>query len=58
MLYQNMREEFGTNLITTPDHKQDTYIRSEGDVGINQAGPAVWPHNVEDFLRQRLTPAQ
>jgi hypothetical protein len=56
MLYENMRQRFGTTLINSIGKSTDTYIRTAGDVGISHPGPAVWPKDVEDFLRQRLSP--
>ncbi|HET6863907.1 MAG TPA: hypothetical protein VFH37_01780 [Candidatus Saccharimonadales bacterium] len=55
MLYENMREHFGENLIELPGGGNDTYIRADGDVGISRPGPAMWPEQVEQFLQNRLS---
>lgn len=55
MLYENMKEEFGADLIDVVGKSPDTYIRSAGDVGIASPGPAVWPSEVEEFIHQRLS---
>lgn len=55
MLYSNMRERFGTDLVELPGGGDDTYIRPQGDVGISRPGEAKWPEHVEKFLQSRLS---
>jgi hypothetical protein len=56
MIYENLRADHGDDLLVTPSGGDDTYIRSQGDVGISHPGPAQFPRGVELDLRQRLTP--
>lgn len=55
ILYENMRDQFGTNLVELPGGGNDTYIRQQGDIGISRPGPAKWPEQVEHFLQSRLS---
>jgi hypothetical protein len=56
-IYQQLRNEYGTELIESPAYGDDTYIRPQGDVGISHSGPAYWPKQVkselDELLRQR-----
>ena len=56
MIYQNLRDDHGTELVSTSGGADDTYIRRAGDVGISRPGPAKFPLSVEQDLRNRLTP--
>ncbi|MDB5160985.1 MAG: hypothetical protein JWO96_365 [Candidatus Saccharibacteria bacterium] len=53
-VYQDMREHFGQNLIDSIGKSPDTYIRAQGDVGISNPGQAVFPREVEEYLRSKL----
>jgi hypothetical protein len=55
IIYENMRAKFGEDLVDLPTGADDTYIRQQGDVGISQPGEAIWPHEVESYLTQRLS---